>query len=68
MRQPDINRLTRALEHLAAATTLLPNIKWENTTAMEYGLLSKAKGNIQYICWYIEDIKNIQNENSNEKK
>lgn len=68
MRQPDINRLNRALEHLKSATTQLSSIKWENTTAMEYGLLSKAKGNIQYVCWNIEDIKNIQNENSNEKK
>ena len=68
MRQPDINRLTRALEHLAAATTLLSNIKWENTTMMEDTLLKKAKENIKWATWYIGDIKNIQNENSNEKK
>ena len=68
MRQPDINRLTRALEHLAAATTLLSNIKWENTTMMEDTLLTKAKENIKWATWNIGDIKNIQNENSNEKK
>ena len=38
MRQPDINRAKRALEHVEAAMTLLESIKWENVSGEEYTL------------------------------
>ena len=47
MRQADINRVVRAREHLKAATTLLSNIKWENTKGMEDLYLQQAKGSIR---------------------
>lgn len=46
MRQADINRVVKAREHLKAATTLLSNIKWENTHGMEDLYLQQAKGSI----------------------
>ena len=38
MRQPDINRARRALEHVEAAMTQLEGIKWENVSGDEYTL------------------------------
>ena len=46
MRQADINRVAKAREHLKAATTLLSNIKWENTNGMEDLYMQQAKGSI----------------------
>lgn len=46
MRQADINRVAKARERLKAATTLLSNIKWENTNGMEDLYLQQAKGSI----------------------
>lgn len=54
MRQPDINRARRALEHVEAAMTQLEGIKWENISGEEYTLkqscnrlLKDSEGTIQ---------------------
>lgn len=54
MRQPDINRARRALEHVEAAMTQLEGIKWENISGDEYTLkqscnrlLKDSEGTIQ---------------------
>lgn len=54
MRQPDINRARRALEHVEAAMTQLEGIKWENISGEEYTLkqscnrlLKDSEGSIQ---------------------
>lgn len=35
MRQPDKNRIKRAMEHIMAAITNINSIKWENRTPSE---------------------------------
>ena len=60
MRQADINRVKKAKEHLKAATTILTNIKWENTTLMESHLIMEAKDNIRSADIQLDDITNIQ--------
>lgn len=60
MRQADINRVNKAKEHLKAATTILSNIKWENTTMMESHLIMEAKDNIRSADMQLDDITNIQ--------
>ena len=47
MRQPDINRVVKAREHLKAATTILNNIKWDNVNGMEDLYLQQARGSIK---------------------
>jgi len=42
MRQPDINRVKRAMEHVEAARTHLENIKFENMDSKE----SRRVGNL----------------------
>ncbi len=42
MRQPDINRVKRAMEHIEAARTHLDNIKFENMDSKE----SRRVGNL----------------------
>lgn len=60
MRQADINRVKKAKEHLKAATTILTNIKWENTNMMESHLILEAKGAIRAADMNLDDIANIQ--------
>ncbi len=60
MRQPDINRVKKAREHLKAATTILSNIKWENTNSMESHLISETKLQIQDADSTMMDLLNIQ--------
>lgn len=60
MRQADINRVKKAKEHLKAATILLCNIKWENTTMMESEFIGKTKDSIQDADFHLDDIIKIQ--------
>ena len=60
MRQPDINRVLKAKQHLAAAAGLLTNIKWENRTLMEDGFINTAKVYINTADYSLDDIINIQ--------
>ena len=60
MRQPDINRVKKAREHLKAATTILSNIKWENQNSMESYLISETKSQIQDADTTMMDLLNIQ--------
>lgn len=43
MRQPDLNRVNRAMEHIMAAITHINSIKWEHRTAAEENTLETAK-------------------------
>lgn len=43
MRQPDINRVKRAMEHIMAAITNINSIKWENRTSKEDAILETTK-------------------------
>lgn len=61
MRQPDINRVRKAQEHLKAATTILSSIKWENTSLMESVFINNSKDLIRSAGFPLEDIINIQN-------
>lgn len=60
MRQPDINRVNRAKEHLKAATTLLNSIKWENTSLLEGNYMQEAKFKIQGADGYLDSILKLQ--------
>lgn len=60
MRQPDLNRVGKALYHIEAAKTILENIKWENTNMMESTLLQQAKFTMDTAVSYLKDIENIQ--------
>ena len=43
MRQPDINRVKRAMEHIMAAITNINSIKWENRNSKEDAILETTK-------------------------
>ena len=60
MRQPDINRVKRAKEHLKAATTILCNINWLNTSMIESNFITLAKEDIEEADAHLTDIINIQ--------
>ncbi len=60
MRQPDINRVKRAKEHLKAAITVLSNINWLNTTMIESNFITLAKEDIEEADAHLTDIINIQ--------
>lgn len=60
MRQPDINRVKKAKEHLKAATTILCNIKWENTSPNEDHFLQESKQHMKSADLYLDDIINTQ--------
>ena len=60
MKQPDINRVRKAQDHIKAALTVLGNIKWENTGAREDGLLLEAKASFAAANVYLADIINMQ--------
>lgn len=60
MRQPDINRARKALQHIEAARTVLGNIKWENVTTQEYELKQQALFNMETVTFYLNDMLNIQ--------
>ena len=46
MRQPDINRVKRAMEHIMAAITHINSIKWENRSHAEDNILETTKQNL----------------------
>ena len=66
MRQPDINRVLKAKQHIKAATALLKNIKWENRSMMEDGFINTAIVYVNTADYSLDDIINI-NKNKNEK-
>lgn len=39
MRQPDVNRVNRAMEHIKSAITHIESIKWENRSHAEENIL-----------------------------
>ena len=47
MRQPDINRVKRAMEHIEAAKTHLNSIKWENMSDKENRMVNSA---LESLC------------------
>lgn len=46
MRQPDINRVNRAMEHIMAAITCINSIKWEHRSPDEEAVLESTKGHL----------------------
>lgn len=60
MKQPDINRVRKAQDHIKAALTVLGHIKWENTSEKEYDLLLNAKEGFATTSSYLADIIYIQ--------
>ena len=60
MRQPDLNRVNKALYHIDAAKRVLDSIKWENTNMMESSLLQQARFTMDTAVSYLKDIFNIQ--------
>ena len=46
MRQPDYNRVKRAMEHIMAAITCINSIKWEHRTDKENILLEDTRTNL----------------------
>ena len=43
MRQPDINRVKRAMEHIQASIVCINSIKWEHRTNDEEAFLEQTK-------------------------
>lgn len=60
MRQPDLNRVNKALYHIDAAKRVLDSIKWENISMMESSLKQQAVFNMDTSISYLKDIINIQ--------
>ena len=60
MRQPDLNRVNKALYHIDAAKKVLESIKWGNTSIMEDALLQQAKFTMDTAVSYLKDIESIQ--------
>jgi hypothetical protein len=48
MRQADINRVKRAVEHIKAARTLIDNIKYLNREGNEERILDDVWGDLRY--------------------
>lgn len=48
MRQPDINRIKRAIEHIKAARTHIDNINFLNRTGNEERILNDVWENLRY--------------------
>lgn len=46
MRQPDYNRVKRAMEHIMAAITCINSIKWEHRTDKENMFLEDTRTNL----------------------
>lgn len=46
MRQPDYNRVKRAMEHIMAAITCINSIKWEHRTDNDDRFLEATKKNL----------------------
>lgn len=60
MKQPDINRVRKAQDHIKAALTVLGNIKRQNTSMREDALLREAKGAFATASFYLTYIIDIQ--------
>ncbi len=59
MRQPDENRVRKALSHIQAARTVLASIKWENLTMMEDQMRQQAFFNMETVDSYLKDMLNV---------
>lgn len=59
MRQPDENRVKKALEHIKAARTVLNSIKWENLTMMEDSMRQQAYFSMDTVESYLNDMLNV---------
>lgn len=55
MRQPDINTLNKAEEHVKDATLALRNIEWENPKGVECEMVFHALASLaeaqQFLAW-----------------
>lgn len=59
MRQPDENRVKKALAHIHAARTVLASIKWENLDIMEGAMRQQAFFNMETVDSYLKDMLNV---------
>ena len=59
MRNPDINRIKKAIQHVEAAKTVLSSIKWDNTSMMEDHFIHSAKDYLQSARCSLEDVITI---------
>lgn len=62
MRQPDLNRVHRAMEHVRAAETVLRSIKWETIKMQEDLLRMDALNTLRDVEGILGDIINIQDD------
>ena len=60
MRQPDLNRVNRAMEHVRAAETVLRSIKWETIKMQEDLLRMDALNTLRDVEGILGDIINLQ--------
>ena len=54
MREPDKNRVKRAIEHINAAVVSIENIKWENRTNRENVKLNAAAADLRIVIRKLE--------------
>ena len=59
MRDPDINRVKKALSHITTARQFLDKIQWLNTNEMEWESIKKAQGQIRDLLWTLDDILHL---------
>lgn len=59
MRDPDINRVKKALSHITTARQFLDKIQWLNTDPMEWEFIKKAQGQIKDLLWTLDDILHL---------
>lgn len=60
MRQPDFNRVNKALYHIEAARKILESIKWENISMIQYTMRANALFNMETVVSYLKDMTNVQ--------
>lgn len=59
MRDPDINRVKKALSHITTARKFLDKIQWLNTNEMEWEYIKKVQDEIKDLMWTLDDLLHL---------
>lgn len=59
MRDPDINRVKKALSHITTARHFLDKIQWLTVNYMEWEYIKKAQGQIKDLLWTLDDFLHL---------
>lgn len=59
MRDPDLHRICRAVEHLDALKKQIDSIKWERLSGREPAIRRSVYEHIESLKWALQDFYNI---------